>query len=295
MTDPGNPIIRHKYTADPTALVWQNKVYLYTGHDETPLGSNDYEMNEWLCFSSADLQQWNEHSDLLKASDFEWASGGAFATKIIHHDNRFYWYVAVNHKTIHGTAIGVATSTHPQQKFRDAIGSALITRDMLPPTPNEKCNLDPSVIVDDDGKAYIFWGNQRCYYAPLGDDMISLSGEIREVVLPGFQEGAHIHKRGQWYYLSYGFGMPEKIAYAMSDSIHGPWHFKGILNELAGNCETNRPCIVEYDGTSYFFYHNGGLPNGGSRRRSVCIDYLYYTSDGSMKRVIMSSEGVSKR
>ena len=78
----------------------------------------------------------------------------------------------------------------------------------------------------------------------------------------------------------------------MSDNIKGPWIFKGVLNEIAGNCETNRPCIVEFKGQDYFFYHNGGLPQGGSHRRSVCIDNLYYNPDGSMKRVIMTSEGV---
>lgn len=292
MRESGNPIIRHKYTADPTALVWQDKIYLYTGHDETPVGSNEYVMNEWLCFSSTDLVRWNEHAGLLSATDFKWAKGGAFATKIIQRAGKFYWYVAVNHKTISGTAIGVAVASDPIQKFEDARGSALITRDMLPTTNNDKCNLDPSVIVDDDGQAYIFWGNKQCYYAKLGDDMISLQGEIREVNLLGFEEGAHIHKRGHWYYLSYGYGMPEKVAYAMSDSIHGPWQFKNILNEVAGNCDTNRPCIIDFKGDSYFIYHNGALPNGGSQRRSVCIDRLFYNADGSMKRIIMTSEGL---
>jgi hypothetical protein len=135
-------------------------------------------------------------------------------------------------------------------------------------------------------------GNGRCFYARLKDNLLELDGAIRELELPGFAEGAHIHKRNGWYYLSYGYGFPEKVAYAMSRSIQGPWEFKGILNEIAGNCETNRPCIIDFRGQTYFFYHNGGLPEGGSHRRSVCIDRLYYNEDGSMKRVIMTSEGV---
>jgi beta-xylosidase len=289
----GNPIIRHKYTSDPTALVHNDKVYLYTGHDEAPVGTEVYVMNDWLCFSSADLITWEEHHGLLKATDFTWAEGGAFATKIIQKEDRFYWYAAVNHKTIKGSAIGVAIASSPTGKFEDPINAALITREMLPPTDNAKINLDPSVLIDDDGCAYIFWGNQTCYYAKLNDKLIGLDSEIKKVNLPDFQEGVHIHKRNGWYYLCYGYGMPEKVAYAMSRNVHGPWAFKGILNEIAGNCETNRPCIIDFKGNAYFFYHNGGLKKGGSHRRSVCVDHLFYEADDTIRRIVMTSEGVT--
>jgi beta-xylosidase len=288
----GNPIIKHKFTSDPTAIVHGGKVYLYTGHDEAPVGTEDYVMNDWLCFSSDNLVDWKEHPSPLKATDFHWSSGGAFATKIIKKDGKFYWYVAVNHRELRGTAIGVAVSSSPVEGFTDAIGAALITHDMLPPTNNDKANLDPSVLIDDDGQTHIFWGNKTCYYAKLSDDMISIDGKIEQVDLPDFEEGAHIHKRKDWYYLSYGYQMPEKVAYAMSRSIKGPWEFKGILNEIAGNCQTNRPCVIDFKGQSYFIYHNGALKDGGSHRRSVCIDYLHYNDDDSMKRVVMTSEGI---
>lgn len=293
MKQSGNPIIRHKFTSDPTALIFQDKIYLYTGHDEAPPGKEEYVMNDWLCFSSSDLQTWQEHPGLLKASDFAWASGGAFATKIIQKDNLFYWFAAVKHKTLPGTAIGVAVSESPTSKFEDAIGSALITTEMLPGNKNEKANLDPSVLVDEDGRPHIFWGNKQCYYAELSSDLKALKGLIKKVDLPGFEEGTHIHKRNDWYYLSYGYGMPEKVAYAMSRSIHGPWQFKGILNEIAGNCKTNRPCIIEFKERAYFFYHNGALKNGGSHRRSVCVEELFYNHDGTIKRIIMTSEGIA--
>lgn len=291
--NPANPIIKHKFTADPTAVIVENEVYLYTGHDQAPIGVADYVMEEWLCFSSVDLIHWREHAVPLKAKDFRWSSGGAYATKMIRHAGKFYWYVAVKDAVVEGTSIGVAVSTQPADGFSDARGTALISMDMLPGgSTNDKANLDPSVLIDDDGAAYIFWGNRQCYYARLAPDLISLGGAIQAVDLPGFEEGAHLHKRNGWYYLSYGFGMPEKVAYAMSRSIHGPWIFKGILNEIAGNCRTNRPCIVDFKGKSYFFYHNGALTNGDSHHRSVCIDRLYYNDDGTMKRVIMTSEGI---
>jgi beta-xylosidase len=288
----GNPIISHKYTCDPTALVYNDKVYLYTGHDEAPPGTIGYVMNDWLCFSSSNLVEWNEHPLPLKATDFRWAKGDAYASKIIQKQEKFYWYVAISPSAGNGKAIGVAVSSDPTGSFHDERGSALITHDMLPPTDNEKANLDPSVLLDDDGQAYIFWGNGNCYHARLKENMMELDGPVNIIDLPNFEEGIHIHKRNGWYYLSYGYGMPEKVAYAMSRSINGPWEFKGILNEIAGNCQTNRPCILDFKGKSYFIYHNGALSDGGSHRRSVCIDYLYYNSDGSMKRVIMSSEGV---
>lgn len=287
----GNPIIKHKFTTDPTALVYDNTVYLYTGHDESPVGVEDYVMNDWLCFSSTDMLNWMEHPVPLKAADFPWAKGDAYASKVIERNGKFYWYAAVTQATSTGKAIGVAVADNPTGPFRDAKGSALITSDMTA-SAVKKDDIDPTVLIDDDGQAYIFWGKAQCYFAKLKANMIELDREIKPVELPDFAEGAHIHKRDGWYYLSYGYQTPEKVAYAMSRNIEGHWEFKGILNEIAGNCETNRAAIIEFRGKPYFFYHNGALKDGGSHRRSVCVDYLYYNSDGTMKRIIMTSEGV---
>jgi beta-xylosidase len=283
----GNPIIRHKFTSDPAVIVYNGKVYLYTGHDEAPVGTESYVMNEWLCFSSADMIHWEEHPVPLKASDFKWAKGDAYASQVTYRNGKFFWYAAVTHARFKGGAIGVAVANSPAGPFVDARGSALVTSDAVP-----RLVIDPAVFIDDDGQAYLFWGKTKCYYASLRRNMTELDGDAHEIILPGFVEGAHVHKRNGWYYLSYGFEFPEKVAYAMSRSIHGPWEFKGILNELAGNCQTNRPAIIDFKGTAYFIYHNGGLANGGSHRRSVCIDYLYYNPNDTMKRVIMTSEGV---
>jgi hypothetical protein len=285
-----NPIIRHKFTADPTVIVHNNVAYLYTGHDQAPIDTYQYIMNEWLCFSSTDLENWAEHAVPLTPEVFSWAKSDAYASKVVEHRNRFYWFVSTTPKDQAGKAIGVAVADVPTGPFKDARGSALIDGSMLRASGSD--NFDPSVIIDDNGDPYIFWGKNICYYAKLAPGLTELASEIRTVALPDFIEGIHIHKRNEWYYLSYGYGYPEKVGYAMSRDIHGPWTFKGILNELAGNCITNRPAIVDYQGKSYFFYHNGGLRNGGSHRRSVCIDRLYYNSDGTLKRVIMTSEGV---
>jgi beta-xylosidase len=190
-----NPVIRHKFTADPTVLVYGDTVWLFTGHDESPPGTHEYKMNDWLCFSSQNLVHWKEHPVPLKAIDFNWASGDAFASKVIAVNNKFYWYVAVSHKTIAGKAIGLAVSDNPEGPFTDAIGSALITGDMLPVPVEEKINLDPTVLVEEDGNAFIFWGNQHCFYAALDKDLRSISSPVREILLPSFSEGAHLHYR----------------------------------------------------------------------------------------------------
>lgn len=290
----GNPIIKDKFTADPAALVDGDKVYLYAGHDEAPERQQRYVMNEWLCYSTSDMVHWTAHPSPLSVKDFAWAKADAWASQVIKRGNKYYWYVAVEHGTIHGKAIGVAVADSPTGPFKDARGSALITNDMTTDTKISWDDIDPSVFIDDDGQAYLFWGNTICYYAKLKPNMTELDGPIMKVNLPSkFTEAPWIHKRKGWYYLSYSIEFPEKTVYAMSKSIHGPWQYKGILNELAGNCNTNHHAIIDFKGKSYFVYHNGALAaDAASFHRSVCVDRLYYNKDGSMKRMVMTTEGV---
>ncbi|MDO7873314.1 glycoside hydrolase family 43 protein [Hymenobacter sp. ASUV-10] len=288
----GNPVIKHKYTADPAALVSKGTVYLYAGHDEAPARQDGYVMHEWLCFSSQDMVTWTEHAVPLKVKDFAWAKDDAWASQVVERNGKFYWYAAVEHGTIPGKAIGVAVSDSPTGPFKDARGSAIVTNDMT----ESKIfwdDIDPTVFIDAKGQAYLYWGNTVCRYAKLKANMTELDGPIHNVSLPAFTEAPWLHEHKGWYYLSYATGFPEKLAYAMSRSPEGPWEYKGLLNELAGNSNTNHQAIIDFKGKSYFIYHNGGInTDGGSFRRSVCIDYLYYNKDGTIKRVQMTSEGV---
>lgn len=290
-----NPIITDKYTADPAALVYNDKVYLYTGHDVPEKGVNTYRMNDWLVYSSSDMVNWKEHPVPLKASDFAWAKGDAWAGQVIERNGKFYWYVAITHGEIHGKSIGIAVSDSPTGPFKDALGKALITNDMTTKTKISWDDIDPTVWIDNDGQAYLFWGNTVCNYVKLKENMIEMDGPMQTIELPKFTEAPWIHKRKDWYYLSYASEFPEKIVYAMSKAITGPWEYKGILNEVAGNSNTNHQAIIDFKGKSYFIYHNGVIPTeGGSFRRSVCVDRLYYNPDGTMKRVVMTSEGIQK-
>ena len=293
-----NPIVTDKYTADPAAIVHDGTVYLYAGHDEAADDYNFYDLNEWLVYSSEDMVNWKEHPVPLKASDFKWAKGDAWAAEVIEKNGKFYWYVTVEHNEEHpGKGIGVAVADSPVGPFEDAIGKALITNDMTTEhTDIGWDDIDPTVFIDDDGQAYLYWGNTVCYWAKLKDNMTELDGEIHAITdLPKFTEAPYIHKKGDWYYLSYAYDFPEKTAYAMSRSIEGPWEYKGILNEVAGNTNTNHQAIIEYEGMDYFIYHNGSIPTkGGSFRRSVCIDQLFYNADKTLIRVQMTSEGIQK-
>jgi hypothetical protein len=289
----GNPIIRHIFTADPCAMVYDDTLYLFTGHDEQNTVSEWFYMRNWHIFSTTDMINYYDHGAKLSYTDFSWASGNAFAGHCVYKNSKFWWYVPMTHKTIkvhEGFAIGVAVADQPTGPYTDALGEALITDY----TPNcADLNIDPAVFIDDDGQVYMFWGSWgACRMVKLKDNMVELDGDVRVVNEPNFFEAPWIHKHNGIYYLTYASLYPSVIAYSTSTSINGPWSYRGVLNDYVENCETNHPSIVEYRGNWYFFYHNGALPTGGNWRRSVCVDLLYYDDDGLMKKIVQTSYGV---
>ncbi len=285
----GNPVITHHYTADPAAMVKGDTLWLFAGHDFVG-GQKGYKMKDWLVFSTTDMVNWTEYPVPLKIADFTWAkSGDAYAGQVIERGGKYYWYVSTN-----WSGIGVAVSDRPEGPYKDALGKPLLTnKDCFASTHSWAC-IDPTVFIDDDGQAWLFWGNGECYYARLKENMVEIDGEVKRLEFEGFQftEAPWIHKYNGKYYLSYATGFPEKIAYAIADKIDGKYEYKGIINEIAGNSNTNHQSIVEFRGQWYFVYHNGAIQtDGGSFSRSVCIDRLDYDPDGSIKRVKMTTEG----
>lgn len=286
----GNPIIKHKFTADPAALVKGDTLWLFTGHDFAG-NQRNYKMKDWLVFSTTDMKNFTEHRVPLKVTDFTWAtSGDAFAGQVAERNGKYYWYISTN-----WTGIGVAVADRPQGPYKDALGKPLLTNKDCYDSSHSWACIDPTIFIDDDGTPWLFWGNRECYFAKLKDNMIEIDGKIQKIDFEGFNftEAPWVHKYKGKYYLTYASEFPEKIAYAMADNIQGPWEYKGILNEIAGNSNTNHQGIIEFKGQWYFLYHNGGInTDGGSYSRSVCIDKMYYNADGTIKKIEMTTKGV---
>lgn len=306
----GNPIITERFSADPAALIHGDKVYLYAGRDEAPANSTDFVLNRWDVYSTCDMVNWTHEGSPLSIDDFDWAWAAAFAGQCVEKDGRFYWYVPMLGSNNQGAgpyfSIGVAVADSPTGPFEDALGEPLIFDNT---TPDVWFDIDPSVFVDDDGQAYIYWGNvtqgdqaqlSPMKMAKLNDDMISIEqGSIRTVTLgngnplPGWVEAPYMHKKGDIYYLSYARYYPEQIVYCTGPSPEGPWTFRGLLNDYVRS-ETNHQSIIEYKGHDYFIYHNYYPEIGGDDfRRSVSIENLYYNADGSIRQIVQTTEGVN--
>lgn len=288
----GNPLFKGLYTADPCALVYKDTLYIFTGHDEQSQSGKTFLMRDWYVFSSADLVNWTNHGVKLRTEDFSWASGNAFAGHVVEHNGKFWWYVSITHKTIRvgeGFSIGVAVSDHPLGPYKDTLGEALITDK----TPNSiTLNIDPAVFIDN-GTPFLFWGSWGAVrMVKLKDNMTELDGSVVTVNAKDFFEAPWVHKKDNLYYLSYASGYPSVTAYSTSSSINGPWTYRGVINDLLENSETNHQAIIEFRGNWHFIYHNAGLPGGGTYRRSVCIDQLQYNDDGTIKKVVRTSTGV---
>lgn len=276
-----NPIVQTNYTADPAPLVYEGTLYVYTSHDEDVTVNNFYTMNDWRLYSTEDMVNWTDHGSPAGLRNFSWGTDSAWAPQGIARNGQFYLYVPLNNNT--GGRIGVGVSDNVAGPFTDPLGREL--------AQSPSSDIDPTVFIDDDGQAYMYWGNATLKYVRLNEDMISYSGSPTDVALPGFTEGPWFYKRQSLYYMVYaGLAGTEKISYATSDSPTGPWNARGDIMG-AGATFTNHPGVVDYKGHSYFFYHNSALPGGNDFKRSVCVEEFSYAADGSIPQLTMSANG----
>jgi len=158
-----NPIFTNIFTADPAPLVHKGRLYVYTGHDTASVTAPNYKMPDWHIYSTTDMKKWKHHGMKLSTLTFSWATGDAYAAQCVERDGKFYWFVSTFHKKSEvsqgGEAIGVAVADSPIGPFKDAIGKALITNEMTKDKPHAWDDIDPTVLIDDDGQAYLYWGN----------------------------------------------------------------------------------------------------------------------------------------
>ena len=319
-SDPTNKVGDTIYTADPAAMVVDGTVYLYTTHDEQYVGGNDYRMYDYRLWTSSDMVNWENKGTVLTYSDFDWArgdekTGNAYAHHVIHRKDetgksKYYFYATVEggqRDDAFGFSIGVGVSDSPEGPFEDPRGMPMILLEDTAAYKNHTWrNIDPAVFIDDDGRAYLYWGNQQLWWVELEPDLIHLKGEryttdaqgnmqnrdtsnvqIHAVeTLPNFEEAPYVSKHNGIYYLVYAAGFPESIAYATSTSATGPWEYQGVIMDPLPGTTTIHPAMFDFNSNTYLAYHSAELPGGGSYRRSVCIDRVYFNADGTIKDIV---------
>lgn len=281
-----NPLISTKYTADPAPYVHNDTVYLYTTHDEND--AEGFKMLDWLLYTSTDMVNWTDHGVVASLKDFKWydKDNGAWAEQVIERNGKWYMYCP-----IHGSGISVLVSDSPYGPFVDVLGHPLVWQ------KEHWYDIDPTILIDDNGQAYMYWGNPHPYYVKLNRDMISYSGGIVSLEKPDdYQEGPWLFKKDDNYYMAFASTCcPEGIGYAMSHSPEGPWKAKGDIMPHTEKSRGNHPGIIEYKGKWYVFglnydllkekYNSEGKPFEHAERRSVSAAELTFNPDGTIQPV----------
>ncbi len=314
------PIVTHIYTADPSAHVFEGKLYIYPSHDldhDEPSNDNgdQYKMEDYHVLSLDGIgAEAVDHGEALHVRDVPWASVQMWAPDAVYKNGKYYLvFPARDHEGIF--RIGVASSDSPAGPFKAE-----------PDYLKGSYSIDPAVLVDDDNEAYMYfgglWGGQLEKWqsgayeadrtegpaadepaigprvARMSEDMLSLAEEPQEIsivdeeghpILAGdedrrYFEGPWAHKYRGLYYLSYSTGTTHKLVYAVSPNPQGPFVFKGvILTPVVG--WTTHHSIVEFDGKWYLFYHDSSLSGGVNHKRCVKYTELHYNEDGTIQTI----------
>lgn len=287
-----NPIITGQFTADPTARVFEGKLYLYPSHD---IPSPIERLKEWFCmadyhvFSSENLVDWTDHGMILSQENVPWVDSESYsmwAPDCVYKDGKYYFYFPASPKGKKGFNVGVAIADKPYGPFKP-----------LPEPIKGVGGIDPCVLLDTDGQAYLYWSGRGLNVAKLKDNMTELASEPVLVadVEDGFKEGPFAFKRNGKYYLTYPWvkDKTECLAYAMSDNPMGPFEYKGIIMEQSPTgCWTNHHSLVEYKGQWYLFYHHNDYSPEFDKNRSVRVDSLTFNPDGTIQLVTPTLRGV---
>lgn len=306
---PGNPILGDGsvYSADPAPFTVDNKVYILTGRDEASATTNDFIMNEWQIFEATNPNPaggtWTLHRNIARPNTvFSWAdAGGAYASQIVRgRDNRYYLFASARQRggASDPFSIGVGVSNSPTGPFTDAHPSGPIISQRVP-VANNIHNIDPSVLVDTNGRVYVYWGSfNQLRGVELGSDMTSVIGQPVSVnSLTGFFEAPWFMKRGNTYYMIYaannaGPNSPctptsyhACIAYGTASSPLGPWTFRGVILDVVSST-TSHPGVYELNGNHFLVYHTADADGGGHFRRSVAFDALKFDDNASPPRIL---------
>jgi hypothetical protein len=292
-----NPIVRSQYTADPSARVFDGKVYLYPSHDI--LAHEGQGRVGWFCmedyhvFSSSNLTEWTDHGVIVSQTTTPWTNETAFsmwAPDCIYRNGKYYFYFPAPAKDTtygKGFSIGVAVAEKPYGPFTPQ------------PEPIKNARgIDPNIFIDKDGQAYLYWAARNIYAAKLKENMLELASDpisIEGLPDKGLKEGPYTFERNGIYYLTYPHVEKniERLEYAVSNSPTGPFKVAGvIMDESPNGCWTNHQSIIEFKNQWYLFYHHNDYSPNFDKNRSVRIDSLFFNKDGTIKKVIPTFRGV---
>ncbi|HEY9123836.1 MAG TPA: family 43 glycosylhydrolase [Bacteroidales bacterium] len=292
-----NPIVRDQFTADPSARVFGDKVYVYPSHDI--LAKDGQGRPGWFCmadyhvFSTSNLTDWTDHGVIVSQNKVKWVDSAAYAMwapDCIERNGKYYFYFpAIKKDTFDGRGfgIGVAVSDSPYGPF----------------VPEEKPikkvhGIDPNVFIDKDGQAYLYWSMRNIYVAKLKDNMLEIEGEPQVIAnLPenGLKEGPWLFERNGIYYMTFPHveNKTERLEYAMGKSPMGPFSMTGVvMDESESGCWTNHHSFINFKGQWYLFYHNNDLSPKFDKNRSIRVDSLFFNEDGTIRKVIPTFRGV---
>ena len=292
-----NPVIRDQYSADPSARVFNNKVYLFPSHDIFAGPGKGrvgwFCMEDYHVFSSENLTDWKDHGVIVTQNKVPWVrpdSYSMWAPDCIEKDGRYYFYFPSFPKDTvaygRGFAIGVAVADKPE-------GPYIPEAD---PVAGVK-GIDPNVFIDKDGQAYLYWSQRNIYAAKLKKNMRELDSEVftlRNLPDSGLKEGPYMFERNGTYYLTYPHveNKTERLEYAVSDNPLGPFKVTGVIMKETPGCWTNHHSVIQFRNQWYLFYHANDYSPGFDKARSVRIDSLFFRPDGTIAEVIPTFRGV---
>ena len=291
-----NPIITNQFTADPSARVFNGRVYLYPSHDI--LAPEGFARKDWFCmedyhvFSSSDLTDWTDHGVIVTQEKVGWVNPTSYsmwAPDCIERNGKYYFYFPANVRADHGRGfgIGVAVADNPEGPYTPQPGPI-----------KDVHGIDPCVFIYSEGQAYIYYSLGSIFAAKLNDNMLELDSEpvvMEDLPMQGLVEGPFVFERNGIYYLTYPHveNKTERLEYATGDNPMGPFKVAGvIMDESPSGCWTNHHSIIEFNDQWYLFYHHNDLSPEFDKNRSVRIDSLFFNEDGTIRKVIPSLRGV---
>ena len=293
-----NPIVRDQFTADPTARVFGDKVYLYPSHDIVA-PANAGLRKDWFCmadyhvFSSGNLTDWTDHGMIVSQTTVPWANPKAYsmwAPDCIERNGKYYFYFPTAPDSTHGRgfSIGVAVADKPEGPY------------VPQPKPIAKVRgIDPNVFIDKDGQAYLYWSGGNIFGAKLKENMLELDSEpvaLSDLPKKGLKEGPFLFERNGIYYLTFPHvadKVTERLEYAMGTSPLGPFKMTGvIMDEHPSGCWTNHHSFINFKDQWYLFYHHNDLSPNFDKNRSTRIDSMFFNADGTIQKVIPTLRGV---